>query len=63
MPGRERWEEVRRLAAAGMSIRGIARELDLDRKAVRRCLRQSEWRPYRRAHAAERHRTMRGISP
>ncbi len=44
MLGRERWEEVHRLAAAGTSIRGIARELDLDRKTVRRCLRQSEWR-------------------
>ena len=49
MLGQERWEEVHRLAAAGTSIRGIARELDLDRKTVRRCLRQSEWRPYRRA--------------
>jgi transposase len=27
--------------------------LDLDRKTVRRCLRQSEWRPYERAPKAE----------
>ena len=27
----------------------MPRELDLDRKTVRRCLRQSAWRPYRRA--------------
>ena len=32
-----------------MAIRAIARELDLDRKTVRRCLRQSAWRPYQRA--------------
>ena len=31
------------------SIRAIARELDLDRKTVRRCLRQTEWKPYQRA--------------
>ena len=49
MLGRERWEEVHRRAAAGASIRAIARELDLDRKTVRRCLRQSAWRPYQRA--------------
>ena len=36
-------------AAAGASIRAIARELDLDRKTVRRCLRPLEWRPYQRA--------------
>ncbi len=49
MLGEERWEEIHRRAAAGASIRAIARELDLDRKTVRRCLRQSEWRPYQRA--------------
>ena len=49
MLGEERWEEVHRRAAAGASIRAIARELDLDRKTVRRCLRQSAWRPYQRA--------------
>ena len=47
--GRERWEEIRRRADQGASIRAIARELDLDRKTVRRCLRQTEWKPYQRA--------------
>ena len=40
MVGRDRWEEIHRRAGAGGSIRAIARELDLDRKTVRRCLRQ-----------------------
>ena len=43
MVGRDRWEEIHRRAAAGGSIRAIARDLGLDRKTVRRCLRQSEW--------------------
>ena len=46
--GEGRWEEVHRRAAAGASIRAIARELDLDRKTARRCLGQAEWRPYQR---------------
>ena len=58
MVGRERWEQIHRRAAAGASIRAIARELDLDRKTVRRCLRQTAWKPYQRAarfgHAAGR---------
>ena len=41
MVGRERWEEIHRRASAGASIRAIARKLDLDRKTVRRCLRQT----------------------
>ena len=49
MVGQERWEEIHRRARAGVSIRAIARELELDRKTVRRCLRQAEWRPYQRA--------------
>ena len=49
MVGRDRWEEIHRRAGTGTSIRAIARELDLDRKTVRRCLRQTEWRPYQRA--------------
>ena len=49
MVGRDRWEEIHRRARAGGSIRAIARELELDRMTVRRCLRQTEWKPYRRA--------------
>jgi transposase len=45
----DRWEEIRRLAGEQVSIREIARRLDLDRKTVRRCLRQDHWEPYRRA--------------
>ncbi len=48
MVGRDRWEEIHRRAGAGASIRATARELDLDRKTVRRCLRQTEWKPYQR---------------
>ena len=53
MVGRDRWEEIHRRAGAGGSIRAIARELDLDRKTVRRCLRQTEWKRYRRAARAD----------
>ena len=48
MVGRDRWEEIHRRAGTGASIRAIARELDVDRKTVRGCLRQ-RWKPYRRA--------------
>ena len=40
--GKERWEQVQRLRAAGMPVARIARATDLDRKTVRRCLRQAE---------------------
>ena len=53
MVGRERWEEIHRRAGAGGSIRAITRELDIDLKTVRRCLRQTEWKPYQRATRAE----------
>jgi len=46
--GQERWEEMRRLKAAGMTVSGIARATGLDRKTVRRCLRQVRWQAYRR---------------
>lgn len=36
------------MAAAGQSISAIARALDLDRKTVRRWLREQQWAPYRR---------------
>ena len=53
MVGRDRWEEIHRRAGTGASIRAIGRQLDLDRKTVRRCLRQTEWRPYERAARSE----------
>jgi DNA invertase Pin-like site-specific DNA recombinase len=39
--GQEPWEEMHRLRAAGMTVSGIARATGLDRKTVRRCLRQA----------------------
>ena len=44
----ERWEEMHRLKAAGMTVSGVARATGLDRKTVRRCLRQVRWQAYRR---------------
>lgn len=46
--GQERWEQIRRLKAEGMTVSGIARATELDRKTVRRCLRQVRWQAYRR---------------
>jgi predicted transcriptional regulator len=46
----ERFEQVHELKRQGRSIRGIARELGLSRKAVRRYLRRAscpDWRPGR----------------
>lgn len=44
-----RWREIHRMAREEqLPIAEIARRLDLDRKTVRRCLRQQEWQPYRR---------------
>ena len=51
--GKERWEELRRLRADGQAVSQIARATGLDRKTVRRCLRQSEWTPYRRTPLVE----------
>jgi transposase len=43
----ECWKEVHRLfQEERVAIGEIARRLDLDRKTVRRCLRQSAWKPY-----------------
>ena len=54
MVQRERWEEIRRMRfEQRMSVSAIARRFDLDRKTVRRCLRQNEWRPYERAPKGE----------
>lgn len=44
----ERWQEIHRLREEGLSITGIARQLDVDRKTVRRCLRQEAWQAYQR---------------
>ena len=41
--GKERWEEIWRLRADGMRVAQIARVTGLDRKTVRRCLRQAVW--------------------
>lgn len=49
MLGKERWEEVRRMHAEGRLLSQIARETHLDRKTVRRCLRQDGWKPYGRS--------------
>jgi transposase len=49
MVRRERWEEIRRLwVSERVPIAEIARRLDLDRKTVRRCLRDTAWQPYHR---------------
>lgn len=46
--GRERWEELQRMRAAGQTISQIARMSGFDRKTVRACLRKTEWGPYQR---------------
>lgn len=51
--GQERWEEIRRMRAAGQAVARIARATGLDRKTVRRCLRQKQWTPYRRTPLAQ----------
>lgn len=49
MVRRERWEEIRRLwATERVPIAELARRFDLDRKTVRRCVRDTTWEPYRR---------------
>ena len=45
----DRWREIHRMARdEQLPITEIARRCDLDRKTVRRCLRQSQWQPYQR---------------
>ncbi|HJR75369.1 MAG TPA: IS21 family transposase [Nitrospiraceae bacterium] len=54
MVDQERWAEIRRLFyEERVSIAEIGRRLDLDRKTVRRSLRQTTWHPYQRAVVAE----------
>jgi len=45
---KERWEQMSEMAMAGQSISAIGRAMDLDRKTVRRWLRERQWAPYRR---------------
>lgn len=54
MVDQERWAEIRRLFDdERMSISEIGRRLDLDRKTVRRSLRQTTWHPYQRVAVTE----------
>jgi hypothetical protein len=49
MVRQERWEEIRRLAfRERVPIAEIGRRLALDRKTVRRCLRDQAWTAYHR---------------
>lgn len=49
MVGEERWAAIRRgYYQEGQSVSEIARSMDLDRKTVRRCIRDTVWRPYQR---------------
>ena len=54
MVRQERWEELRRLwQQERVPIAELARRFELDRKTVRRCLRDTAWRPYQRPGRAE----------
>jgi transposase len=54
MVDQERWAEIRRLfQEERVSISEIGRRLDVDRKTVRRSLRQVTWRPYHRPAVTE----------
>jgi transposase len=54
MVRRERWEELRRLAVdERVPIAELARRFGLDRKTVRRCVREPAWRPYQRPARAD----------
>jgi len=54
MVRQERWEELRRLwQRERVPIAELARRFELDRKTVRRCLRDTAWRPYQRPAPAE----------
>src|SRR5258708_4663712 len=53
MVRQDRWEEIRRLSEEHVPIAEIARQLDLDRKTVRSCLRQERWQAYRRAERTD----------
>jgi transposase len=54
MVRQERWEELRRLwQQERVPIAELARRFELDRKTVRRCLRDTTWRPYQRPGPAD----------
>jgi len=58
MVRQERWEELRRLwQQERVPIAELARRFDLDRKTVRRCLRDAAWRPYQRPASTDTLRT------
>jgi transposase len=46
--GQQQWQELRQRQAAGQNVSAIARELGLDRKTVRSCLKREQWAPYQR---------------
>jgi transposase len=48
MLSKQRWEDVRQMHAQGVSTSEIARRLEVDRKTVRKALREP-WRAYSRA--------------
>lgn len=50
--GQQQWEAVHERHSRGLSISAISRELELDRKTVRTCLRQASWQPYSRTAVA-----------
>jgi transposase len=50
MVQKERWEQIQKMfRQERRSVSAIARELGVDRKTVRRCLRSPSWQPYQRA--------------
>lgn len=50
MLSKQRWEDVRQMHAQGMSNSEMARRLEVDRKTVRKALREP-WRAYSRARS------------
>ena len=50
--GEQQWRAIRERSAAGMSVSRIARDLELDRKTVRKALKCGDWQPYRREVSA-----------
>ncbi|MFT3721050.1 IS21 family transposase [Pseudorhodoferax sp.] len=46
--GQEPWQAIRERGAVGQAVSLIAREMGLDRKTVRSCLRREKWKPYSR---------------